>query len=171
MRHCFLLGPRLPASWLVEDRCLFVMRVLKHGGGTSTGSSHGPLLWRQRHCVGSANLISHPVGALLPQAQGRRDKTQQFVHVLIANPPAERDNTRWRGLEVTLESMTAAIRGTQQSADSVRVQRRYNIPLVVSISRCIILIRIFDHILYVAESMFTADIKDNNNTSRMYVIT
>lgn len=46
---------------------------------------------------GSANLISHPVGTLLAQAQGRRDKTQQFVHVLIANPPAERDNTVTEG--------------------------------------------------------------------------
>lgn len=42
---------------------------------------------------GSANLISHPVGALLPQAQGRRDKTQQFVHILIAYPPAVKDKT------------------------------------------------------------------------------
>lgn len=57
------------------------------------GAATAPLLWWQRRCVGSANLIGHPVGALLPQAQGRRDKTQQFVHVLIANPPAERDST------------------------------------------------------------------------------
>lgn len=41
---------------------------------------------------GSANLISHPVRALLPQAQRRRDKTQQFVHILIAYPPAEKDD-------------------------------------------------------------------------------
>lgn len=101
MRHCFLLSPWLPASWLVEDRCLFVMRVAQGGhhcgvaraGVRVRGAATAPLLWWQRRRVGGANLISHPVGALLPQAQGRRDKTQQFVHVLIANPPAERDNT------------------------------------------------------------------------------
>lgn len=46
---------------------------------------------------GSANLISHPVRALLPQAQRRRDKTQQFVHILIAYPPTEKDDTCSRG--------------------------------------------------------------------------
>lgn len=40
---------------------------------------------------GSANLISHPVRTLLPQTQRRGDKAQQFVHVLIANPPAEKE--------------------------------------------------------------------------------
>lgn len=53
--------------------------------------------FKTKALCGSANLISHPVGALLPQAQGRRDKTQQFVHILIANPPAEKDNTCSRG--------------------------------------------------------------------------
>lgn len=102
MRHCFPLSPWLPASWLVGGSMsvCYAWRSRRPplwrgtAGGTSTRSSHAaPLLWWQRRCVGSANLISHPVGALLPQAQGRGDKTQQFVHVLIANPPAERDNT------------------------------------------------------------------------------
>lgn len=102
MQHCFLLSPWLPAGWLVEDQCRFVMRVAQGGHRCDVArarvrvlaSATAPLLWRQRRCVWCANLISHPVGALLPQAQGRRDKTQQFVHVLIANPPAERDSTR-----------------------------------------------------------------------------
>jgi len=46
--------------------------------------------------VGGANLIRHPVGALLPQAQGRGDKTQQFVHILIAYPPAVKDKDMFR---------------------------------------------------------------------------
>lgn len=96
--HCFLHSPWLPASWLVEDQCVFVCMcgwvILWHRRE-----------WEQTFTVplktkglcGSANLISHPVRALLPQAQGRRDKTQQFVHILIAYPPAEKDKTCSRG--------------------------------------------------------------------------
>lgn len=47
--------------------------------------------FKTKGLCGSANLISHPVRALLPQAQRRRDKTQQFVHILIAYPPAEKE--------------------------------------------------------------------------------
>lgn len=94
LRHCFLHSPWLPASWLVEDRCLFVCMwcwaILWHGREWGRMFT---VPFKTKALCGSANLISHPVGALLPQAQGRRDKTQQFVHILIANPPAEKDNT------------------------------------------------------------------------------
>lgn len=123
LRHCFLLRPWLPASWLVEDRCLFVMHVApggplvaRQGGGTSTRSNHGPFALEAKALWGESNLVGHPVGALLPQAQGRRDKTQQFVHVLIANPPAERDETCGRGLAHTAGDHAAASQWPVQAA-------------------------------------------------------
>lgn len=103
LRHCFLHSPWLPASWLVEDRCMFVCmcgRVIlwhrREWEQTFTVRNHHIPLKTKGLC-GSANLIGHPVRALLPQAQGRRDKTQQFVHILIAYPPAEKDKTCSRG--------------------------------------------------------------------------
>lgn len=83
MPVCYACGSRRPPLW---------RGTAGEGGRYEYKEQPRPLcLWWQRRSVGSANLISHPVGALLPQAQGGRDKTQQFVHVLIANPPAARD--------------------------------------------------------------------------------
>lgn len=100
LRHCFLHSPWLPASWLVEDWCMFICmcgRVILWQCREWDTDIHSPKpsqsLWKAKGLCGSANLISHPVRALLPKAQGRRDKTQQFVHILIAYPPAEKDKT------------------------------------------------------------------------------
>lgn len=101
LRHCFPHSPWLPASWLVEDRCVSVCMCGRGHSLAPQGmradiynlKKPSRCLWKQKALCGSANLISHPVRALLPQAQGRWDKTQQFVHILIAYPSAEKDNT------------------------------------------------------------------------------
>lgn len=86
-------SPWLPASWFVENQSMIVFvqcrAILWHRWTRSRSQNHYSAFKSKRTvCGGScANLISHPVGALLPQAQGRRDKKQQFVHILIANPP------------------------------------------------------------------------------------
>ena len=51
------------------------------GHGHGHGHGWGP----------EANLASHPVGAVLSQAQRRRDHPHYFVHILIRDPAAVKE--------------------------------------------------------------------------------
>lgn len=68
------------------------------GMRTDTQSETITVPLKTKGLCGSANLISHSVRALLPQAQGRGDKTQQFVHILIAYPSAVKKQDMFNSL-------------------------------------------------------------------------
>lgn len=43
--------------------------------------------------MGEPNLACHPVWAVLPKAQGRRDSAYNFVHLLIMDPTTEKNTS------------------------------------------------------------------------------
>lgn len=103
--------------WLLFPAVTMVTRDLISGGRGVAGqlifqaicpsASRLPLVEERRGDVRlAANLVGHSVGAVLAQAKGRGDYTQQIVHILIDYPPAAKNTSQLAHRQKRIEQNT-----------------------------------------------------------------
>lgn len=74
--------------------------VDRGGGGRKSGGVPQERVQKWVVNMGESNLACHPLGAVLPKAQGRRDSANNFVHLLIVDPTAGKNTQAFSGVWV-----------------------------------------------------------------------